>query len=187
MGNSLTGALELCRSLLAYSAPGAPVSVPHAALAELVDLASGTTIVSDPSLPAGLPAVEPLQGLHDVAALGRRYNRARPTVREWFREGLFGPPEERRFRGKEYVATDDAVREFERATGLRPADGHPQLLPVDDQAVPLQPLNAEAALRPPVASPETKGRGVERRSSRAQKILAAQSGSGRRRGVHVRA
>lgn len=113
MSGSMPPALDLCRGLLAYSAPGVPVAVPHAALAELVAMASaGTT--------APKAAEEPLQRLHDVAALGLRYNRAPATVRQWFHDGLFGPPQARRFRGRGYVASDDAVRDFEARTGLGP-------------------------------------------------------------------
>ena len=110
-------ALALCRSLLTYSAPGAAVMVPHAALAELVELASGGT--ASPAPRASGP--DALQTLYDVAALAERYNRAPSTVRGWFHDGLFGPPEERRFRGRGYVATSDAVRCFEERTGLCPA------------------------------------------------------------------
>jgi hypothetical protein len=184
VGASLSTALELCRSLLAYTAPGTPVSVPHAALAELVDLASGTEagsdVARDTAASGGAP--EPLQALHDVAALGLRYNRARPTIREWFREGLFGPPEERRFRGKEYVATDDAVRDFERKTGLRPVAGQPELFPSERIAVSRESSPAAAApvRSTSVAAPRKKSRNTEHRSSKAQKILAAQGGSSRR-------
>lgn len=112
-----TDALALCRSLLAYTAAGAAVMVPYAALAELVELAVGTAALPPPH-PSG---PEALQTLYDVAALAERYNRAPSTVRGWFRDGLFGPPEERRFRGRGYVATSDAVRDFEGRTGLYPA------------------------------------------------------------------
>lgn len=113
-----SSALALCRSLLAYSVPGAAVMVPHAALAELVELASGGAASSDPR--ASGP--DALQTLYDVAALAERYNRAPSTVRGWFHDGLFGPPEARRFRGRGYVATSDAVHDFEERTGLCPAD-----------------------------------------------------------------
>lgn len=113
-----SGALALCRSLLTYSVPGAAVMVPHAALAELVELASGGAASPDPR--ASGP--DALQMLYDVAALAERYNRAPSTVRGWFHDGLFGPPEERRFRGRGYVATSDAVHDFEERTGLCPAD-----------------------------------------------------------------
>lgn len=115
MNASSKEALELCRTLLAFSAPGVAVTVPHAALAEVVELASGRRegdLANDDS-------GEPLQDLFDVAALARRYNRAATTVRQWFHDGLFGPPEERRFRGRGYVAPAEAVREFERRTGLK--------------------------------------------------------------------
>jgi hypothetical protein len=109
-------ALALCRSLLTYSVPGAAVMVPHAALAELVELASGGAASPDPR--ASGP--DAFQTLYDVAALAERYNRAPSTVRGWFHDGLFGPPEERRFRGRGYVATSDAVHDFEERTGLCP-------------------------------------------------------------------
>ena len=108
-------ALALCRGLLAFSAPGMAVAVPHAALAQIVELASGAASEAQPQD----AAVEPLQELFDVAALARRYNRATTTVRQWFHDGLFGPPAERRFRGRGYVAPAEAVREFETRTGLK--------------------------------------------------------------------
>jgi hypothetical protein len=178
---SLTTALDLCRGLLAYSAPGAPVSVPHAALAELIDLATVTgagTRTSESTLETVTAETEPLQKLHDVGALGRRYNRAKPTIREWFRDGLFGPPEERRFRGKEYVATDDAVRDFERRTGLRPVEGQPVLL--DSDAATMTSESIPTASLPPSAPPRKKKRETDHRSPAAMKILAAQGGSSRR-------
>lgn len=110
-------ALALCRSLLTYAVPGTAVIVPYAALAELVELASGATASPEP-LPTGKDAVQPL---YDVAALAERYKRAPSTVRAWFHDGLFGPPEARRFRGRGYVAASDSVRDFEERTGLRPA------------------------------------------------------------------
>lgn len=181
MSASLTTALDLCRGLLAYSAPGAPVSVPHAALAELIDLASVTGSAArggDSPLQTAAAVPEPLQSLHDVAALGQRYNRAKPTIREWFREGLFGPPEERRFRGKEYVATDDAVRDFERRTGLRPVAGQPLLL--DPDAATVTSDSARTASIPLSGPPPKKKRKTDHRSPAAMKILAAQGGSSRR-------
>jgi hypothetical protein len=178
---SLTTALDLCRGLLAYSAPGAPVSVPHAALAELIDLATVTgagTQANESTLETVAAEPEPLQTLHDVGALGLRYNRAKPTIREWFRDGLFGPPEERRFRGREYVATDDAVRDFERRTGLRPVAGQPVLLDPDAATVTSDSTRT-ASLRPS-APPPKKKRKTDHRSPAAMKILAAQGGSSRR-------
>jgi hypothetical protein len=179
VGASLTTALDLCRGLLAYSAPGAPVSVPHAALAELIDLATVTGAgTRESTLETVAAEPEPLQTLHDVGALGLRYNRAKPTIREWFRDGLFGPPEERRFRGKEYVATDDAVRDFERRTGLRPVAGHPVLLD-PDAATETNDSTPTSSFRPS-APPPKKKRKTDHRSPAALKILAAQGGSSRR-------
>jgi hypothetical protein len=110
--------LDLCRTLLAYTAPGSAVAVPHAALAALVELASGTAVEAD-SGDVGLPT------LYDVATLARRYGRAPATVRQWFADGLFGPAEERRFRGRGYVASAEAVAAFEARTGLRGVGGSP--------------------------------------------------------------
>lgn len=90
------------------------VAVPHAVLAQVVELASGSVDRGNAD-----PRVESLEALYDVAALARRYNRAPPTVRQWFHDGLFGPPAERRFRGRGYVASAHAVREFETRTGLK--------------------------------------------------------------------
>jgi hypothetical protein len=123
---SLSPALDLCRGLLAYTEPGNAISVPHAALAELVELATGSSVGS-PTAPE--PALA-LPRLHDVAALSRRYNRARATVRQWFHDGLFGPPDDRLFRGRGYVASDDAVIAFEHSTGLQPIAGEPILIVV---------------------------------------------------------
>lgn len=116
MSRSPRDALELCRGLLAFSEPSMTVAVPHAALAQVVELASGGLDKGDL-----VPGGESLEELYDVAALARRYNRAPATVRQWFHDGLFGPPEERRFRGRGYVASAEAVREFEIRTGLRAA------------------------------------------------------------------
>lgn len=176
MGTSPTTALDLCRGLLAYSALGTPVSVPHAVLAELVDLASATNpgpAVSSAAPEAAAATPEPLQALHDVAALSLRYNRAKATIREWFRDGLFGPPEERRFRGKGYVATDDVVRDFERRTGLQPVES-------DEMAARSEATQAKAAPVPSSAPPPRKQRKADHRSPAALKILAAQGGSSRR-------
>lgn len=183
MGTSPTTALDLCRGLLAYSAPGTPVSVPHAVLAEIVDLASATRpgpAVSSAAPEAAAATPEPLQALHDVAALGLRYNRAKATIREWFRHGLFGPPEERRFRGKGYVATDDVVRAFERRTGLQPVAGSPLLPESDEMAGRSEATQAKAAPVPSSAPPPRKQRKADHRSPAALKILAAQGGSSRR-------
>ncbi len=147
MSSSLSPALELCRGLVAYTDPGTAVPVPHAALAELVELATGSI---------GAPPVNPeapdLPRLHDVAALGRRYNRAPATVRQWFHDGRFGPPEQRLFRGRGYVASDDVVREFEQRTGLRPVSGEPVLARDDssrqgDVVVPARKTPVQAATR----------------------------------------
>ncbi|MDB4951196.1 MAG: hypothetical protein JWM27_3845 [Gemmatimonadetes bacterium] len=114
MSTNPQNALDLCRTLLAFTTPGTAVAVPHAALAQIVDLASGAG-------PVGVPAgnVEMLQELYDVAALARRYNRAPATVRQWFHDGLFGPPAERLFRGRGYVASAEAVREFEAGSSVK--------------------------------------------------------------------
>ena len=117
VSESGSGALALCRSLLTYTVPGMAVMVPYAALAELVELASGATA----SRGARASGLEALQTLYDVTALAERYSRAPSTVRGWFRDGLFGPPEERRFRGRGYIASADALRDFEERTGLCPA------------------------------------------------------------------
>ena len=114
MNANTLDALQLCRSLLAFTLPGTSVAVPHAALAQVVEMASGGAGKCDPPSDS-----EPLEQLYDVAALARRYNRALPTVRQWFHDGQFGPPEERRFRGRGYVASAEAVREFEIRTGLK--------------------------------------------------------------------
>jgi hypothetical protein len=114
MSTTAQTALDLCRTLLAFTAPGTAVAVPHAALAQIVELASGTAPVEAPAVSQGT-----LQELYDVAALARRYNRAPATVRQWFAEGLFGPPGERLFRGRGYVASAEAVRDFEVQTGVR--------------------------------------------------------------------
>lgn len=118
--------LELCRTLLAYTNPGTAVVVPHAALAAVVELASGSPISDEPSGAAG-----DAPSFFDVAALARRYSRAPATVRQWFAAGLFGPPRERRFRGRGYVAPGEAVREFEERTGLRsgPREEPPAAIP----------------------------------------------------------
>ena len=132
---SSSGALALCRSLLTYAVPGAAVMVPHAALAELVELASDGA-ASPGSRHAGPDA---LQTLYDVAALAERYNRAPSTVRGWFHGGLFGPPEERLFRGRGYVATSDAVYDFEERTGLCPAYDHGNIPAKADGAIVASP------------------------------------------------
>jgi hypothetical protein len=118
MSTNPQNALDLCRTLLAFTTPGTAVAVPHAALAQVVDLASGAG-------PVGVPAgnVEMLQELYDVAALARRYNRAPATVRQWFHDGLFGPPAERLFRGRGYVASAAAVREFEARSSVKELSG----------------------------------------------------------------
>jgi hypothetical protein len=147
VSSSLSPALELCRGLLAYTDPGTAVPVPHAALAELVELATGSIGTHAVNLEA-----PELPRLHDVAALGRRYNRARATVRQWFHDGRFGPPEQRLFRGRGYVASDDVVREFERRTGLRPVSGEPVLARDDfsrqgDMVVPARETPVQAGTR----------------------------------------
>jgi hypothetical protein len=131
VSSSLSPALDLCRGLLAYTKPDTAVPVPHAALAELVRLATGSIGIA----PTEAEPTAALPGLHDVAALCRRYNRARTTVRQWFHDGLFGPPEERLFRRRGYVASDDAVREFEHSTGLRPVRGEPVLSAVSSREI----------------------------------------------------
>ena len=115
--------LDLCRTLLAYTAPGTSVAVPHAALAALVELASGGS--ADRQNAGAEPADVRLSRLYDVAALAARYGRAPATVRQWFADGLFGPPEERRFRGRGYVASVEAVQAFEERTGLIPSTTGP--------------------------------------------------------------
>lgn len=147
MSSSLSTAVELCRGLLAYTDPGTAVQVPHAALVELVELATGSIGASPVNLePPALPR------LYDVAALGRRYNRAPVTVRQWFHDGLFGPPEQRLFRGRGYVASEDVVREFEQCTGRRPVSGEPVLAHDDtsrqgDVVVPARETPVQAASR----------------------------------------
>jgi hypothetical protein len=172
--------LDLCRGLLAYSVPGMPVVVPHAALAQLVALATGGAVVEDP------PA-EPLHRLHDVAALGRRYNRARATVRQWFHDGLFGPPEERLFRGRGYVASDEAVRVFEARTGLRPVAGEPTITALGTEepveggphvtggpALPVDDAASEGRSEVPQVESPRRGR-VGLRTGSALPVVAAAS------------
>jgi hypothetical protein len=128
-------AVALCRSLLAYTAPGVAVPVPYAALAELVELATGAT-----ASPGPRPSTpEASQTLFDVAALAERYNRAPSTVRGWFHDGLFGSPEERLFRGRGYVATSDAVHDFEERSGLCPAHDHVNIPVEADGAIVASP------------------------------------------------
>jgi hypothetical protein len=140
--------VELCRTLLAYTAPGTVVAVPHAALAALVELASGRSgRQSAESSEAGLPQ------LYDVAALARRYGRAPATVRQWFADGLFGPAEERRFRRRGYVASAEAVQRFEERTGLRSAGASPALEAAPQSIAPashLQPAGRSSGSRPAV-------------------------------------
>jgi transposase-like protein len=166
-------ALQLCRSLLAFTSPGTPVAVPHAALAQVVEMASGGAGKCDPPSDP-----ESLEQLYDVAALARRYNRALPTVRQWFHDGLFGPPEERRFRGRGYVASADAVREFEIRTGLRavvaelererPEAGTPMV-----EVAPPVPVPPRVA-RSPRAATRTSGIGgkifAEARGGRSRRV-----------------
>jgi hypothetical protein len=161
-------ALELCRGLLAFSAPGMAVAVPHAALAQIVELASGAPLEGQ----AQDAAAEPLQELFDVAALARRYNRATTTVRQWFHDGLFGPPAERRFRGRGYVAPAEAVHEFEARTGLKSVvvpGSRPIAVMVDTSAE-----TSEAARTPRMSrkqkSPPARAGGM------GGKIFAAQGG-----------
>jgi hypothetical protein len=108
--------VQLCRTLLAYTAPGSAVAVPHAALAALVELVS-VGVLADTS---GQQTPCPLPELYDVASLSRRYGRAPATVRQWFATGLFGAAKDRLFRGRGYVASAEAVRDFEQRTGIRP-------------------------------------------------------------------
>ncbi len=167
-------AFQLCRSLLAFTSPGTSVAVPHAALAQIVEMASGGAgkchPVSDP---------EHLDQLYDVAALARRYNRALPTVRQWFHDGLFGPPEERRFRGRGYVASADAVREFEIRTGLkagvpeRERERRSEVGTPMSEVEPPVPLPPEVARSPRVAT-RTSGIGgkifAEARGGRSRRV-----------------
>lgn len=177
MSSSLSPALDLCRGLLAYTEPGTAVPVPHAALAELVELATGSIGFA----PAEAEPAAALPRLHDVAALGRRYNRARATVRQWFHDGLFGPPEERLFRGRGYVASDDAVREFEHSTGLRPVPGETVLSVTPNREIasaasePEGPAEAatEAAAAVPVRKAPPRSRTPKRPGALGSKIAAA--------------
>jgi hypothetical protein len=142
-------ALDLCRGLLAFTTPGTTVPVPHAALEQLVELAAAAAV-------APVVQIEPeaLQKLFDVAALAKRYNRAAPTVRQWFHDGLFGPPEERRFRGRGYLAPIDAVRAFEERTGLK-AFVEPvpvassEVLPEEPSPIRPRPARTRAVNMPP--------------------------------------
>ena len=166
-------ALELCRGLLAFSAPGMAVAVPHAALAQIVELASGA-----PSEGQGQDsAVEPLQELFDVAALARRYNRATTTVRQRFHDGLFGPPAERRFRGRGYVAPAEAVHEFEARTGLKSVvvpGSRPIAVIVDTSAEASESVRTPRPARKPKSIPARAG-------GMGGKIFAAQGGRRDRR------
>lgn len=161
------GVLELCRGLLAYTAPESSVTIPRAALAELVELASGTSSTSSERNSTS----EPLPTLFNVASLAARYDRAPPTVRQWFHDGLFGPPKERLFRGRGYVASSEAVLEFEERTGLRPAAGAPNTLP-----------SACGDGRPTSVSPNSprQKRATGSLSRIGKKILAAQQRPGNR-------
>jgi hypothetical protein len=143
------------------------VTIPRAALAELVELASSTSSTPDESS----SAVEPLSTLFNVAALATRYDRAPATVRQWFHDGLFGPPKERLFRGRGYVASSEAVREFEERTGLRPAAGTPSILP--DACSDERPMSVSPH------SPKQK-RTTGSLSRIGKKILAAQQRPGNR-------
>lgn len=145
--------VELCRGLLRYSEPGHAIPVPHAALAELVEMAA-VQLIAPAQAPVSMPT------LHDVAMLARRYNRSNATVRQWFHDGLFGPPKERLFRGRGYVASDEVVRTFERRTGLTPVAGEPALLEAQadvsacvrgqasNSATPADPVTALAPATP---------------------------------------
>jgi hypothetical protein len=159
-------ALELCRSLLAFSAPGMAVAVPHAALAQVVELASGPPRFDGV---AEEPSAEALQELFDVAALALRYNRATTTVRKWFHDGLFGPPAERRFRGRGYVAPAAAVREFEIRTGIKSGK-----VEVEPEGVSSETASETA---PPQPSPENAGVKLGR-SARLRKSTPARAGGG---------
>jgi hypothetical protein len=112
--------------------------------------------------------------LYDVAALGRRYNRAPATVRQWFHDGLFGPPEERLFRGRGYVASDDVIRDFELRTGLRPVSSGSSLTSLH--------VHEEPERDPSSPVLENDERRVRGRPSRVgTKIAAAAGAPGRRR------
>jgi hypothetical protein len=165
-------ALELCRGLLAFSAPGMAVAVPHAALAQIVELASGARSEGQ----GQDSAVEPLQELFDVAALARRYNRATTTVRQWFHDGLFGPPAERRFRGRGYVAPAEAVHEFEARTGLKSVAPESQRIAVivDTSAETSEAVGTPRPVRNPKSTPARVG-------GMGGKIFAAQGGRRDRR------
>ena len=167
MNVSSSEALELCRGLLAFSAPGMAVAVPHAALAQIVELASGAPSEGQ----AQDSAVEPLQELFDVAALARRYNRATTTVRQWFHDGLFGPPAERRFRGRGYVAPAEAVHEFEARTGLKSVTPESRRIAVivDISADTSETVRTPRPARKPKSTPARVG-------GMGGKIFAAQGG-----------
>jgi hypothetical protein len=132
------------------SPAGGAVAVPHAALAALVELASGTSSEAIVEHHVGLP---PLSALYDVAMLARRYGRAPATVRQWFADGLFGPSEERRFRGRGYVAPAEVVAAFEARTGLRSGGGVAL-----DLAVPEYETRAAAAPAEPAARAKIGGK-----------------------------
>lgn len=160
-------ALELCRSLLAFSVPGMAVAVPHAALAQVVELASG------PPRSDGVaqePSGEALQELFDVAALAIRYNRATTTVRKWFHDGLFGPPDERRFRGRGYVAPAAAVRDFEMRTGIKSGTAEVESAGVGSEALSEKPsVKQGRSVRRGTSSPARAG-------GKFGKIFGAQGG-----------
>lgn len=160
-------ALELCRGLLAFSAPGVAVAVPHAALAQIVELASGAPSEGQ----AHDSAMEPLQELFDVATLALRYNRATTTVRQWFHDGLFGPPAERRFRGRGYVASAAAVHEFEARTGLKSVapESHRIAVMVDTSSETSEAVRTPRPARKPKGNPARAG-------GMGAKIFAAQGG-----------
>jgi hypothetical protein len=96
-----SGPVQLCRTLLAFTAPGGAVAVPHAALTALVELATDGVSAVTP----GQQQPTALSELYDVASLSRRYGRAPATVRQWFATGLFGAAKDRLFRGRGYVAS----------------------------------------------------------------------------------
>lgn len=190
--------IQLCRTLLAYTTPGNAVAVPHAALAALVDLASGTADgVSGSSSDQGALV---LSQLYDVASLAQRYGRAPATVRQWFATGLFGPAKDRLFRGRGYVASAECVQQFEERTGIR--TGYPAGLSsvageADPWLIDTRTNAAEAAVSKPSSgdskptrgpvTPSPVGRGHSGRTGRPKNGVVGgrireAAAAGRRRG-----
>lgn len=88
-----------------------------------------------------------------------------PRCAGGFTTGLFGPPEERRFRGRGYVATSDAVHDFEERTGLGPADVR--------MNIPVEADGAIVASPPELVELPKQSRSSDVRPRLGDKILAA--------------